>query len=76
MTDRERTWDLVHARLPAGWHVGPLSYDPARHSWEIVARSPKPGGRRSPPPDYVIGTGLDELKALRNLSERLAEQTR
>lgn len=70
MTDRERAWDLVHARLPAGWHVGPPSYDPRRHRWEIVARSPKPPGRRAVPA-YVIGEGEDELAALDNLAERL-----
>ena len=69
--DRERTWSLIHDLLPDGWRVGPPGFDPATRLWEIVARSPSKGSRRAPPPDYVIGTGSDELEALRHLARRL-----
>jgi hypothetical protein len=70
-TDRERTGATIHDRLPAEWHVGPPSYDPGRGRWEVVARSPKPPGRRSTP-HYVIGGGPDELAALKDLATRLS----
>jgi hypothetical protein len=28
MTDREAAWDAVHEALPAGWTVGPPTFDP------------------------------------------------
>ena len=28
MTDREAAWDAVHEELPAGWTVGPPTFDP------------------------------------------------
>jgi hypothetical protein len=40
-----------------------------------VAIGPKLGGRRGGPPASIIGVGLDELAALRDLAERLAAFT-
>ena len=72
MTEREATWDAILDRLPRGWRVSQPSYDPGARRWEAVAVGPTRGGRRSPPPAYVIGTGPDELAALRDLAARLA----
>jgi hypothetical protein len=38
MTDREDAWDAVHEALPAGWRVGPSTYDPGISGWSISAR--------------------------------------
>jgi hypothetical protein len=74
MIDREAAWAAVMDQLPAGCHVGPPSYDPGRHRWEIVARSPKPPGRQSRPA-YVVGEGPDEVAALEDLAARLDGST-
>jgi hypothetical protein len=72
MTDREARWNAILDRLPPGWRVSPPSYDPGARRWEAVAIGPSRGSRRSPPPAYIIGTGPDELAALRDLARRLA----
>lgn len=64
---RERAWDDIHSWLPDGWRVTAPTWDPGRQRWEVVARSPKPIGRLSRP-DYLIGTGEDELHALTELA--------
>lgn len=73
MTEREAAWAAVMDRLPPGWRVGPPTFDPGRHRWEIVARSPKPPGRRTNP-EYVIGEGDDELAALEDLAAKLGDR--
>ena len=69
MTDREDAWDAVHEALPAGWTVGPPTYDPGISAWSVTARSKVPG--RGKPPVTVTGTGPDEAAALRALDDRL-----
>src|SRR3954451_25274908 len=69
MTDREDAWDAVHEALPAGWTVGPPTYDPGVRGWSVTARSVHYSRRR--PPQTVIGTGVDEVAALRALDDRL-----
>jgi len=70
MTDpREVVWNAAHEALPAGWRVGPPTYDPARRQWSVTARSPTPGRRRAAA--TVSGTGEDELAALSDLDARL-----
>jgi hypothetical protein len=69
MTDREAAWDAVHEALPAGWTVGPPTYDPGVPGWSVTARSV--AYSRSTPPQTVTGTGVDETAALRNLEDRL-----
>jgi hypothetical protein len=39
MTDREDAWGAVHEALPAGWTVGPPTYDPGVSAWSVTARS-------------------------------------
>ena len=39
MTDREAAWDAVYEALPAGWTVGPPTYDPGVPGWSVTARS-------------------------------------
>ncbi len=39
MTDREAAWNAVHEALPAGWTVGPPTYDPGVPGWSVTARS-------------------------------------
>ena len=72
VTDLEAAWFAIHDALPPGWAVGPLSFDPARHLWEVVARSPKPLGRGRPP-EYVVGVGVDEIAALGDLATKLSD---
>jgi hypothetical protein len=72
MSDRHDAWDAILERLPARWRTGQPSYDPAAHQWTVAAIGPKLGGRHGPPPETIIGTGPDELEALRDLAERLA----
>ena len=55
MTDREAAWDAVHEALPAGWTVGPPTYDPGVPGWSVTARSVAYGRHR--PPQTVTGTG-------------------
>src|SRR6478735_5047612 len=69
MTDTEAAWDAVHEALPAGWTVGPPTYDPGVSGWSVTARTVSAG--RGKPPRTVIGTGPDEAAALRDLDDRL-----
>ena len=62
MTDREAAWDAVHEALPAGWTVGPPTYDFGVRGWSVTARSL--AHRRNRPPQTVTGTGVDETVAL------------
>ena len=39
MTDREDAWNAVHEALPAGWTVGPPTFDPGVPGWSITART-------------------------------------
>jgi len=55
--------------LPAGWRVGPPTYDPGvvradgqLGAFSVTARGPHPG--RGTLPETVTGTGDDELGAL------------
>ncbi len=73
MDARERAWNAIHDLLPKGWHAGPLSYDPGRHAWTIVARSPRPVGRCGAP-EYLEGAGEDEDAALTYLALVLEER--
>ena len=59
MTDREAAWDAVHEALPAGWTVGPPTYDPGVRGWSVTARSLAHSRHR--PPQTVTGTGVDEI---------------
>ena len=63
MTDREAAWGAVHDALPAGWTVGPPTYDFGVPGWSVTARSLAHGRNR--PPKTVTGTGADEIAALR-----------
>jgi hypothetical protein len=47
VTDRESAWFAVHDALPAGWAVGPLTFDQARQLCEVVAMSPTSRPRRT-----------------------------
>src|SRR4051794_18411231 len=69
MNDRETAWDAVHEALPAGWTVGPPTYDPGVPGWSVTARSVAYSRRR--PPQTVRGTGDSETAALRALDDRL-----
>ena len=59
MTDREAAWGAVHDALPAGWTVGPPSYDFGVRGWSFTARSL--AYSRNRPPQTVTGTGVDEI---------------
>ena len=59
----------MHEALPAGWTVGPPTYDPGVPGWSVTARSVAYSRRK--PPRTVTGTGVDETAALRNLDDRL-----
>ncbi len=37
MTDREDLWDAVHEALPAGWRVGPPTFDLGVPGWSVTA---------------------------------------
>src|SRR4051794_15878572 len=69
MNDRETAWDAVHEALPAGWTVGPPTYDPGVPGWSVTAHSVAYSRRR--PPQTVRGTGDSETAALRALDDRL-----
>src|SRR4051794_19512527 len=69
MSDRDAAWDAVHAALPAGWTVGPPTFDPGVPGWSVTARSVHYSRHR--PPQTVTGTGVDEIAALRALDDRL-----
>jgi hypothetical protein len=69
MTDREAAWDAVHEALPAGWTVGPPTFDPGVRGWSVTARSVAYSRRK--PPRTVTGTGESETAALRALDDRL-----
>jgi hypothetical protein len=69
MTDREAAWDSVHEALPAGWAVGPPTFDPGVPGWSVTRRSV--ACSRLKPPATVTGTGADETAALRDLDDRL-----
>src|SRR4029077_13344060 len=53
MTDREAAWDAVYEALPAGWTVGPPTFDPGVTGWSVTARSVAASRRR--PPQKVTG---------------------
>jgi hypothetical protein len=73
MSDREAAWSAIHDRLPPRWRVGPPSYDPATRRWEVAAIPPNRGRRKVwVRPEYVIGTGADELEALQDLATKLS----
>lgn len=59
----------MHEALPARWHVGPVTYDPAVRAWSVTARGPHPG--RGKAPRTVSGRGEDETAVLRDLDDRL-----
>ena len=69
MTNREAAWDAVHEALPAGWTVGPPTYDPGVPGWSVTARSTQ--FTRLRPPQTVSGTGDSETAALHALDDRL-----
>jgi hypothetical protein len=73
--ERERTWFRLHAALPKGWRTGPASYDLGRHCWTVAAWSPV-GGRRHPPEETLMGSGVDELAAVTDLAMTLEERAR
>jgi len=73
--EHERTWFRLHDALPSGWRAGPASYHPARHCWTVAAWSPV-GGRRHPPEETLIGSGVDELAAVTDLAMTLEERPR
>ena len=62
-------WEAVHDALPARWRVGPVTYDPGRHAWNVSAYGPHPGRGRAP--QTVTGLGDDEVGALRALDDEL-----
>ena len=64
--------NAIHDALPDRWRVGPPTYDPATRRWQVAAIPPNRGRRKVwVKPEYVIGTGDDELAALKDLAERL-----
>jgi hypothetical protein len=69
MTDREDAWDAVHEALPAGWRVGPPTFDPGIPGWSVSANSGDYSRHRRPV--TVTGTGNTEAAALRALDDRL-----
>jgi hypothetical protein len=69
VTDREDAWDAVHEALPAGWRVGPPTYDPGVPGWSVSANSGDYSRHRRPV--TVTGTGVDETASLRALDDRL-----
>ena len=71
MTERDDAWDAVHEALPAGWTVGPPTFDPGVPGWSVTARTGDYS--RIKRPQTVTGTGEDEVEvaALRALDDRL-----
>jgi hypothetical protein len=69
MGSREAAWEAIHEALPAGWRVGPPTFDPGRHHWSVTARSGTRG--RSKPPTCVSGTGETPEAASRALDDLL-----
>lgn len=69
MTDRDDAWGAVHEALPAGWTVGPPTYDPGVPGWSVTARTV--AASRTKRPQTVTGTGDSETAALRALDDRL-----
>lgn len=69
MTGRKAAWDAVHEALPAGWTVGPPTFDPGVPGWSRTARTVAASRRK--PPRTVQGTGESETAALRDLDDRL-----
>jgi hypothetical protein len=67
---REEAWNAVHEALPARWRLGPPTYSPADHRWEVCARG-ETHGRHGDPPITATGFGKDEKAALRDLDHRL-----
>jgi hypothetical protein len=68
-TDLEIAWDAVYEVLPTSWDVGPITYDPERGVYGVLACGPCEGGgrrRRS-----VTGSGASVVTALRDLEQRL-----
>jgi quinol monooxygenase YgiN len=70
---RERAWNEILELLPAGWHATPPCHDPADGLWHVTAVGPKKGGRRGPPPESIVGDGLEEESALVDLVLKLRE---
>src|SRR4051794_29599115 len=68
MTDREAACDAVHEALPAGWTVGPPTYDPGVPGWSATAAQ-SPTGPASPADGQR--TGDSETAALRALDDHL-----
>ena len=66
---REDVWSAILEALPARWHVGPVTYNPGRYAWSVTAHGPLPG--RGKVPEFVSGSGADEVAALRDLDDRL-----
>jgi hypothetical protein len=73
--DRDAAWDAVHEALPANWRVGLPSYSPERRSWSVTAID-ELTTRRGKIPQTVGGTGEDEVAALHDLAECLADVPR
>jgi hypothetical protein len=48
--------------------------DPATARWQVTAVGPKQGGRRGPPPEVVVGEGIEEEAALVDLALKLRER--
>jgi len=70
--DREQAWSLIHDRLPDRWRVGPPTYSPATRLWTVAAIPPNRGRRKVwLKPEYIIGSGVDDMDALQDLAERL-----
>ena len=59
MTDREAASDAVHEALPAGWAVGPPTYDPGISAWPVTARTV--AASRNKPPVTVAAPAQTKL---------------
>jgi hypothetical protein len=70
--ERGLAWSEIHELLPPGWRVptGPQC-DPRTGDSQGAGVAPKRGGRRGRPPDYVVGGGTDEARALVDLVLKL-----
>ena len=71
---REIAWFALHDALPAGWLVGPITFDPGRDQFSVTARAPHPGRGKSPA--TVSGAGQTDVAALVDLHERLTGMPR